>query len=185
MLSTSRNEAKYQMLKLVKSGRTLAEAKAIVRATAMGLDPEYADKKDIKDLASLEGGIHRLGMTRGDAKKLMAVKFAPRKEFAQTKEEHLARWVSDYGGVGPINWTRDGNLIRKGPPNKPRPGSSKGKIGKTRVRGADKTLQDFRLLVRNLKGLIQSGKGGDLKQLQAAYKSVRTSVAFKGGPPKS
>ena len=80
MLSTSRNEAKYQMLKLVKSGRTLAEAKAIVRATAMGLDPEYADKKDIKDLASLEGGIHRLGMTRGDAKKLMAVKFAPRKE---------------------------------------------------------------------------------------------------------
>ena len=28
------------MIKLVKSGRTLTEAKAILRATAMGLDPE-------------------------------------------------------------------------------------------------------------------------------------------------
>jgi hypothetical protein len=185
MISTSRSEAKYQMIKLIKSGRTLAEAKAIVRATSMGLDPEYANKKDVTDLASLEGGLYKLSMTRDDAAKLMKVKFTPRKGFAQTKEEHLARWASGYGGTGTINWIRDGNLIRRGPPNKSRPGSSKGKIGRTKVIGADKTLRDFRLLIRNLQRLVESGGGGDLKQLQAAYKSVRTNVSFKGGPTKN
>ena len=181
MLSTTRAEAKYAMIKLIKSGRTLAEAKAQVRATAMGLDPEYANKKDVKDLASIEGGLHRLAMTRGQAKNLAKVKFTPRKEFSQTKEEHLARWLTGYGGQGAIDWKRDGNLVRRGKPNKPRPGSSKGKIGKSRITGADRTLKDFNLLIRTLKKLMASGKGGDVKQLQKAYKSVRTSVTFKGG----
>lgn len=181
MLSTSRNEAKYQLIKLVKSGRTLAEAKAQMRATAMGLDPEYANKKDVNDLASLEGGIHRLTMTRGEAAAFYRVKFTPRKEFSASKEEHLARWATGYGGQGPFSWTRDGNLIRKGRPNKPKPGSSKGKVGKTTVRGADRTLKDFRVLIRTLRKLMDAGKGGDHKQLQNAYKSVRKSVAFKGG----
>lgn len=181
MLSTERSEAKYQLIKLVKSGRTLAEAKAQLRATAVGLDPEYANKKDVSDLASLEGGIHRLTMTRGEAADLMRIRFTPRQEISSSKEEHIARWATGYGGQGPINWTRDGNLIRKGPPNKPRPGSSKGKIGNTRVMGAAETLKDFRLLIRTLRKLMDTGKGGDHKQLQNAYKNVRTAVTFKGG----
>lgn len=181
MLSTGRNEASYQLIKLVKSGRTLREAKAELRAVAMGLHPKYANKKDVNDLASLEGGLHRLTMTRAQAKELAKVRFTPRKEFAQTKEEHLARWLTGYGGQGPIDWTRDGNLIRKGPPNKPRPGSAKGKIGKTRVRGAAQTLKNFRKLILTLRQLMASGKGGNVKQLQQAYKSVRTAVSIKGG----
>lgn len=176
MISTQRNEAKYIMLKLVHSGRTLSEAKAILRATAMGLDPEYALKSDVDDLASIEGGIHRLAMTRGDARKVAKVKFTPRKEFARTREEHLARWATNYGGQGKIDWTRDGNLIRKGPPNKPRPGSSKGKIGKTQITGGKRVLKDFRFLVSTLQQLIRSGKSTDTKSLQSAYKSVRTAV---------
>jgi len=181
VLSTERNEATYQLIKLVKSGRTLREAKAQLRATAMGLHPKYANKKDVNDLASLEGGLHRLTMTRAQARELAKVRFTPRKEFAQTREEHLARWLTDYGGQGAIDWTRDGNLIRKGPPNKPRPGSAKGKIKQTKVRGAAKTLKNFRKLILTLRELMASGKGGNLKQLQKAYKSVRTSVNFKGG----
>lgn len=80
-----------------------------------------------------------------------------------------------------IDFARDGNLIRKGRPNKPRPGSSKGKIGKTTVRGAASTLKDFRTLIRTLRKIMDAGKGGDHKQLQNAYKSVRKAVTFKGG----
>lgn len=182
MLSTARSEAKFQMLKLIHSGRTLAEGKAIVRAAAMGLDPEYANKGDLEDMAALEGGLHSLTMTRGQAQQIMRVRFTPRPAFATTREEHLARWASGYGGEGPIDWTRDGNLIRKGPPNKPQPGSSKGKIGKTTIYGAKKTLKDFRIMLRTLQDLMRQGKGGDHKQLRDAYKSVRTSVSFQGGP---
>ena len=181
MISTTRNEAKYQMIKLVKSGRTMTEAKAILRATAMGLDAEYASKKDVDDLGAIEGGIHRLLMTRGDAQKVARVKFTPRKQFAMTKEEHLARWATNYGGQGKIGWARDGNLVRRGPPNKPRPGSSKGKIGKTRVIGAKRVLKDFRFLVSTLRQLIAKGGTGNTKELQKAYKSVRTAVTAKGG----
>jgi hypothetical protein len=181
MISTTRNEAKYQMIKLVKSGRTITEAKAILRATAMGLDAEYASKKDVDDLGEIEGGIHRLLMTRGDAQKVARVKFTPRKQFAMTKEEHLARWATNYGGQGKIGWARDGNLVRRGPPNKPRPGSSKGKVGKTRVIGAKRVLKDFRFLVSTLKQLIAKGGTANTKELQKAYKSVRTAVTAKGG----
>ena len=179
MISTQRNEAKYIMLKLVHSGRTLSEAKAILRATAMGLDPEYALKGDVDDLASIEGGIHRLAMTRGDARKVAKVKFTPRKEFARTREEHLARWATNYGGQGKIGWARDGNLVRKGPPNKPRPGSSKGKIGKTKVIGAKRVLKDFRELIRSLQKLMREHGKADVSELQQAAKEIRTAVSTK------
>ena len=177
MISTTRAEAKYQMIKLVRSGRTLAEAKAIVRAAAMGLDPEYAASRDVKDLASLEGGLHRLTMNRGQAKDFAAIKFAPRSEISASREEYLATWATGYRGKVPLNWQRDGNLVRKGPPNAPRPGSSAGKIGKTRVYGAQKTLNDFRKLIRTLSQLQKvHGRGAGNKQLQSAYKSVRAQV---------
>ena len=84
-------------------------------------------------------------------------------------------------GQLPLNWKRDGNLIRKGPPNKPRPGSSSGKIGKTGVSGATKTLKDFDRLVKTLSDLQQRhGKKND-KALRKAFKSIRTSVATGGG----
>ena len=48
------------MIKLVQSGRTFTEAKALVKAASTGLDPEYASAKDLKDLAKLEGIDHLL-----------------------------------------------------------------------------------------------------------------------------
>ena len=177
MISIAREQAKYQMIKLVRSGRTLREAKAIVRAAAMGLDSEYANSKDVKDLASLEGGLHRLTMKRAQAKDLLNEKFTPRPGIRKSREEYIAKWATGYRGAAPLNWTRDGNLVRKGPPNAPRPGSSAGKIGKTRVSGADRTLKDFRRLIRTLSRLQKThGRGAGQKQLQSAYKSVRTQV---------
>ena len=79
----------------------------------------------------------------------------------------------------PLNWSRDKNLIRRGRPNKPRPGSSRGKIGKTRVIGAKKVLKDFKSLIGTLQALIRKHGKGDAKGLQKAYKAVRTSVSVK------
>ena len=65
-----RNEQKYQMIKLVQSGRTITEARALMKAASTGLDPEYTSAKDLKDLAKLEG-INHLLLTRKQATKLM------------------------------------------------------------------------------------------------------------------
>ena len=80
-----------------------------------------------------------------------------------------------------MNWKRDENLIRRGPPNKPQPGSSAGKVG-VRVIGAQKTLKDLQHLVKTLQRLQKKHGKGNTKALQKAYKSVRTQVmtAAKG-----
>ena len=86
MISTSRNEAKYQLIKLVKSGRSLREAKAMLRTAAMALDPEYTSLKDMKALTSLEGGLHSLTKSRPNAKAFSKVKFTERKDMIRTRE---------------------------------------------------------------------------------------------------
>ena len=63
----------------------------------------------------------------------------------------------------------------------PRPGSSKGKIGKTKVIGARRAFSDFRFLISTLRQLIARGGKGDTKELQRAYKSVRTAMTARGG----
>jgi hypothetical protein len=108
----------------------------------------------------------------------LKVKFAPRKMLS-SREETLSKWATGYRGGLPLNWSRDKNLIRRGRPSKPRPGSSRGKIGKTRVIGAKKVLKDFKSLIGTLQCLIRRHCKGDAKGLQKAYKAVRTSVFVK------
>jgi len=176
-MSAARNEQKFFMLKLVHSGRTLREAKALMYAVSAGLHPEYTASGDLKDLRELEGGIHRIGvMTRTDAKLLSYKKlFKPRKG-ASTVEETLAKFATRWQGGIPLSWQRYGNLVRKGKPNKPRPGSSQGKIGKTRVSGVKAVLNDFKLLITTLNSLGKKHGRGNMGAMKKAYKSVRTSV---------
>ena len=68
-------------------------------------------------------------------------------------------------------------LIRVGNPNKPRPGSSAGKIGQTKVIGAKKVLKDFKGLIGTLQAMIRKHGKGNTKGLQAAYKSIRTEIS--------
>ena len=98
------------------------------------------------------------------------------------RAESLAKFASGYRGAVLLNWKRDGNLIRKGPPNKPQPGSSAGKIGKSSVVGASKTLKDFDKMVGVLLELRQKhGKRND-KTIRKAFKSIRTSVSAGKAP---
>jgi hypothetical protein len=177
-MNAPRNEIKYALIKLVHSGRSLREAKALMKVGSGALMAEYTSQQDLKDLQDLEGGLYRIRQTRNDAKQLMKIKFAPRK-MASSKEETLAKFGTGYKGKIPLSWKRDGNLIRRGRPNKPRPGSSKGKIGRTRVIGAKKVLKDFKQLIGTLQALQKKHGKGNTRQLQKAYKSVRTQITTR------
>ena len=173
----SREEKQYQMLKLIHSGRTLGEAKAMMKAAAVAANERYMSKRDALDLLSLEGGMYRISkMNRATAKGLMSLKFAPR-SITGPREEHIAKFATGYKGKVPINWRRDGNLIRRGRPNYPEPNSSKNKIGRTRVIGAKKVLKDFRNLIGTLQSLQKQHGKADMSALNKAYKSVRIAAS--------
>lgn len=177
-MKAARNEQKYQLIKLVRSGRTLTEAKALMKAASAALHPEYTSAKDLNDLAKLEGLNHLL-LTRPQGIKLYELKLKKSRPYVSGREEAIAKWATGYRGKLPLDWKRDGNLIRKGRPNKPRPGSSRKpyqKIGKTRVSGAEKTVKEFDTLVKVLQELqAKHGRGND-KALRKAFKSIRTQV---------
>ncbi len=175
----NRREQKYQMIKLVHSGRTLREAKSMMKAVTVGLHSEYTALNDMKDLQDLEGGLWRIRANRNSAQQIMKIKFGPRK-YSARKEEVIAKWGTGYRGKVPLDFKRDGNLIRKGPPNKSRPGSSIGKVRPTTVRGAKRVLKDFRALTATLQGLMRKYGKEDIKGLQKAYKSVRVAASAKG-----
>jgi len=63
----------------------------------------------------------------------------------------------------------------------PRPGSSRGKIGKTRVIGATKVLKDFDTLVNTLAKLQEQHGKGNNKAIRSAFKSIRIQVAAGDG----
>ena len=169
------------MIKLIKSGRTLNEAKALTKALSVGLTPEYLAKRDEKNLLSIEGGLDRLTRTRAQQIDFLKVKFKPKTSFPIRKEEFLARWLMNEPTSKAIDWKRDGNLVRKGPkPTPSRPGSSKGKIGRTRVIGAERTLRDFQKLVRTLQNLQKRYGKGNTESLKNAMKAIRKGVKTIG-----
>ena len=181
-MSAPRNEQKYFMLKLIHSGRTLTEAKAMMYAVATGLHPEYTKSGDIKDLASLEGGLHRIAMTKKVARiETMKKFFKPRTDFKSTKEESLSAFVLGWKAGLPLSWKRTGNLIRRGKENKPKPGSSKGKVGTTKVRGVKSVVTDFKRLIDALASLQQQGRTSgksNLKSIRDVAKGIKTGATF-------
>jgi len=176
--TTFAQERKYQMLKLIKSGRTLREAKALTKALAVGLTPEYLAKSDELDLSRIEYGLDRLTRTRVQQIDFLKFKFKPRTSFPISKEEFLARWLMRQEKRKPLSWKRDGNLVAKGKPNPSRSGSSEGKIGRTRVKGADRTVRNFKRLIAAIQKLQASGKGSK-SALNRALKDVKIAAGIK------
>jgi hypothetical protein len=180
-MNVQRNEYKYQMLKLVHSGRSMGEAHALIKAVSVGLTPKYAKQRDIIDLLALEGSLYKITSTRAAHQNLWYLKMTARSNLESSKEEVLSKWVTGYRGKLPLNWKRDGNLIRRGPPNRARPGSSFGKVGKTRVRGVKKVLKDLRAMMKAIQELeaydTKKRKSGDLnKWAKAIVMKATTNI---------
>ena len=171
-----RRETLYQWARLHRSGRTLAEIKALTKGASVGLTPDYANQRQVDDLDRLQTGLERLTMTRIQAKELAYNRFFKKSSsIGMRREDKLATFFVT-GKSGGINWSRDGNLIRKGPPNEPRPGSSKNvPFGRTRIKGEKKLLNDW-------KKLFQAwNKFGKLERnlMKNQIKSAASSIAAK------
>jgi len=178
-MTTARQEAKYQYLKLAKSGRTMREIKAIHKAGAVGLSDEYAPPKGRKNIESLYAFIQRVTSTRQSWKDLTAKKMLrPIRRYPATREEALAAFI--VGLKKPmVDWKRDGNLIRrKGRPNKSRRGSSSGKIGAI-ISGDEALIKDLTQMFAAIQKLGGSGQRSSMKNVQKVAKSIRTSASVK------
>lgn len=174
-----RTERKYALIRYLNAGYSLEDAKRKTIVVATASTNEYMNAKDKRDLLSLEGGLHKLTMTRAHAQEKLRVKFAPRPGYAR-REEAVAALMTSWRIPTPLDYTREPALRGKNKPLPTRRGSSKGKIGKTRVIGADKTLLQLRVLFRELRKL---GKGNAVtrKQRTAIANSIKASVSSAKG----
>lgn len=170
-----RRERKYMMIRYLKAGYSLKDAKRKSIVVATTATNEYLKSSDKRDLLSLEGGLHHLTQTRAQAKDKLRVKFAPRAGFAR-REEAVASLMTAFRIPTPLDYTREPALRGKGKPAPPRRGSSKGKIGRTRVVGANKALMELRALFRALRRLGK-GKGLTKKQRTQIANSIKVSVS--------
>lgn len=178
-MTTFRQETKYQWAKLERSGRTLKEMNALTKGAAVGLTHEYANKKEVADLESIQGGLERLTMTRLDAKNLAFKKYFKPKQglpIGERRAEILASWLVTRKPKL-IDWTRDRNLKRKGPPNKSQPGSSKNiPIGQTIITGEKELLQDWKRLLANWNQLSNADRKMMKGQLRKSIRSFSAKV---------
>ena len=167
------SERKYQFIKLVNSGRSLKEIKSLAKAVDTAFGSEYVNAGSLSNLARLEGGLHTL--TRNKAINLKTFRFKQRSVAGLTRDELIARWVTGIQPLeGKMDWTRDGNLIRRGKKNKPRPGSSKGKVRKTSIKGEKKVLRNFENLIAGLAEIQRLHGKGNHKALQRTFNLRRT-----------
>ena len=83
-------------------------------------------------------------------------------------------------GKVPLSWKRYGTLVRKGPPNKPKIGSSRGKVLPTRVRGVRKVLNDLEAMIKEIQKLeAYDTKKRKMGKLNKYAKSVVVSSIAK------
>ena len=174
-------EETYQFIKLVKSGRSLAEIKALAKSATVAMRDNYANQKDVNVINSIEGGLHNLLMTRGDAVKIMKARFTPRRNIIATREEHAAKFMTRLNTGLSADWALDGNLSRRGAPNAPRPGSSQGKVGRTRFKGHTKTLGNLKKMLAALQRMVAQGDNIPKGTIKKIYKSVARDVKVYGG----
>lgn len=177
-------EKKYQLIRLYSSGKiTLAQLKAAFRIVSVATIPEYAANQDINDVLETIGRMdkyRKMSKTRDIARQEALLRFKPDvSKFRMSREEHIAKFATGYGGEIPHNWKRYGVLVAKGKrKNEPRIGSSKGKVARTRFRGFRELNKDLRMFEQSLLQLIKSGKKREeiKRRLDAVRKGVRVSV---------
>ena len=178
MSSKKQMERKYQAIKLYNSGQiSLQDMKALFRIVTVVAHDEYTSKGKQKKVLGADERIkklNRLTMTRSAAaqEKILALNTKPK--LTATRDEAIAKFATRFTGGIPHSFDRYGPLIAKTKRvNPPRPGSSKGKIGKPNYRGFEKFNRDFDDFQKSLLILLRSG---DRKAVGKAIKKVRDSI---------
>ena len=140
-------EKKYQFIKLMNTGLSLRDANAMARIVAVAQMRGYMNDGDRAILLAIIDKLERFSgliQTRKQAKKKVVKKYS-----SQRGEDRIANFFSK-GGWGisidaPVDWRRRGVLRRRKMDKraKTRPGSSIGKIGRTKVIGHRKVNKDL------------------------------------------
>lgn len=184
-------EKKYQFIKLTQAGISLHEANTLARIVNVASMRGYMEEADYKILNEILDKLERFAnllQTRKQAKKKAIKRYSRAKG-----EDRIANFFSGFG-LGNLNkktdFTRRGILTRKVMPNRAptRPGSSLGKIGKTRVIGHRKLNRDIDKLADSLNAMIRSFENiGDRKKgakvkanaINNFIGAIRTEVTIK------
>jgi len=171
-------EKKYQAIRLYNSSViSLTDLKSLFRIVAVVAEDEYTSKPDQQDVIGTRDRlekIERLARTRNAAVQEKILRFKIKPRLTKTRDEEISAFVTNYKAGIPANWSRYGPLIKRTKRvNKPRPGSSKGKIARPTYRGFKRFNKDFAGFERELIKLLQSGSRS---KLQKSMKAVRGSV---------
>ncbi len=185
-------EKKYQFIKLMNSGISLADANLLARIVGVAQMKGYMSDDDRNTLLAILDKLERFAgllETRKQKKQKVVKKYS-----SGRAEDRIANFFSQGGfGIGldkPIDYKRRGILKRRVMKEraKTRPGSSIGKIGKTKVIGHKKVNRELDKLANSLNQLIRSfesldGKRGGAKAKAKAVSdvisSIRASVEIK------
>lgn len=179
---TELNEAKYQALRLYHSNQiSLKDLKALFRITTVVSQDEYLPndtKKHVLGTRDRIEKIKRLGMTRGNAQLLAALKFKSPSPLIGTREEHIAEVATNFRVKPPHDWRRYGPLIKRTKRyNPPRPGSSKGKIGRSKFLGFAMLNKDLDGLFNAIERLIEID-ARNRTRIKQKLKSVRQGIGI-------
>jgi len=186
-------EKKYQFIKLMNTGLSLRDANAMARIVGVAQMKGYMNDGDRAILLAIIDKLERFSgliQTRKQGKQKVVKKYS-----SQRGEDRIANFFAK-GGFGinidaPIDWRRRGVLRRRVMEKRAetRPGSSIGKIGRTRVIGHRKVNKDLDDLAKALNDMIRSFESiGDkqkasrlkTKAVSDAISSIKTSVS-RGG----
>lgn len=178
MSTKTQMEKKYQAIKLYQSNAiTLTDLKSLFRVVAVAAEDEYSGQQDQQDVLGTRDRlekIERLTRTRNAAIQEKILRFKVKPRLTKTRDEEIAAFATKFKTGIPANWSRYGPLIkRSNRVNKPRPGSSKGKIARTTYRGFKKFNKDFEGFEQGLIRLLQTGSR---QRLQKAVNAARGSV---------
>lgn len=184
-----KREQKYQLLKLIHSGIGLNDANFLMRIVYVASFREYLSEKDFKRLNEVLDKLEnfsRLLETKIQKKKRVIQKYS--RDGGGTR---IANFFGK-GGLGaellePIDFKRRGVLRRQklNFRQPTRPGSSAGKIGKTRVIGFNKLNKDIDKLAGSLNAMIRAwekiGEGRKGRRIAKAgidsfIDNIKTSV---------
>lgn len=179
MTSDLQREKKYQILRLYNSGQiTLKDIKAAFRITAGVATEEYSNPADLQavgETMSRVEKLEKLAKTRSQARQEFILRLKPKPRMLRNREEHIAKFATGFRGGLPHNWTRYGLLRAKGNRKaKPRPGSSKGKIGKTVYKGFKRFNRNFDEFEKSLLALVKSRPAN--KKFGEAISRVRGGI---------
>lgn len=184
MSTPKQMQKKYQAIRLYNSGLiSLNDIKATFRIVAVVADDEYTSEGTARDVLGTRDRfkkLERLTQTRNAAIQEKILRFKTKPKLTNTRDEQIAKFATDYKAGIPINWDRYGILRKRTKRvNKPRPGSSKGKIAKPLYRGFKEFNRDFDRMEKELLKLFKdrSAKTSINKTLSKVRDSAKVTTA--------